>query len=258
MTLSTVRIEKKGRVAILRMDKGRGNAIDAPLVEDLIEASGQLSADDGVGAVLLASAHPKLFSPGLDLVGLMAYDRPAMERFMRRFAEMVWALYELKKPLVAAVGGHAIAGGCVLALTAEYRILKRGGFNIGLNEVRVGLPLPWSVALLLRSSIRPERLCEAGLLGRNFADEEALSAGLVQELAPAEGFEDLCLSRIEEFAEKDPVAYATTKAYLRSATVAEMKGNEQGLMRDFMTSWFSDATRARIRATIEALGKPRA
>ena len=90
---------------------------------------------------------------------------------------MVWALYGLPRPMVAGVNGHAVAGGCILALTADHRVLRRGGAQIGLNEVRVGLPLPWSVSELLRASVPPPALGQVALLGRNFADEEAIRSG---------------------------------------------------------------------------------
>src|SRR4029078_10839220 len=139
-----------------------------------------------VRAALLASAPAKLFSPGLDLVTLVEYDRAAMERFMRVFAEAVWALYALPKPVVAPVSGHAVAGGCILSLTADYRVLKRGGIQVGLNEVKVGVPLPWSVALLLRASVPPSALTQVALLGRNFSDDDAIAVGLADQLrAPA-------------------------------------------------------------------------
>src|SRR5688500_19340022 len=133
--MNGVRLERKGHLTVLRLDKARGNAIDEPLVDALREAARALAADDSVRGVLLASAHPKIFCPGLDLVGIIDYDRADMERFMLRFAEAVWALHGLAKPVVAAVGGHAVAGGCILALTADYRVLKTGGAQMGLNEV---------------------------------------------------------------------------------------------------------------------------
>jgi enoyl-CoA hydratase len=254
--MKTLRIEHTGDLAVLRLDKGRGNAIDEPLVEDLIAACRELEADGRVHGVLLASAHPKLFSPGLDLVGLLDYDRPSMQRFMARFAEAVWGLYAMTKPVVAAVAGHAVAGGCVLALTADWRILRRG-VSIGLNEVRVGVPLPWSVALLLRASVRPERVAEAALLGRNFADEDALGAGMAHEVLAEEGFEAACLTRLREFAEKDAAAFAATKRYLRASILEEMKSRESRLDGEWLASWFSEPTRERIRATVAALGKPK-
>jgi hypothetical protein len=147
-----IRIDVDRGLAVVRLDKARGNAIDEPLVRELLAATRRLEEDAAVRGVLLTSANPKIFCPGLDLVTLYDYDRAAMERFMLLFSEMVAALYGLAKPVVAGVNGHAVAGGCILALTADYRVLRRGGAQIGLNEVKVGVPLPWSVAVLLRAS----------------------------------------------------------------------------------------------------------
>jgi enoyl-CoA hydratase len=237
------------------MDKPRGNAIDEPFVEELVLAGAELAADHGIRGVMLASAHPKLFCPGLDLVTLFEYDRPAMERFMTRFVDAMLGLFCLRRPVVAAIAGHAVAGGCVLALTADHRVLRGGGVQIGLAEVKVGLPLPWSVAVLVQSSLTPEALSRVALLGRNFADEEAVRIGLVHELANGDDFEAACLSRLEEFAEKIAMAFGITKAYLRSEALARMKAHEAERASDFLDAWFSEASRERIRQTIESLGK---
>jgi Delta3-Delta2-enoyl-CoA isomerase len=255
--MGAVRLERRGSLTALRLDKGRGNAIDAGLVEDLIGACRELAADASVRGVLLASAHPKLFSGGLDLVDPAGYDRPAMERFMGRFAEMVYALYTLPAPVVAAVSGHAIAGGCILALTADYRILRRGDVQIGLNEVRVGVPLPGAVLVLLRWSVPAAALPAIALLGRNFADDEAVSHGLVHALADAAGFEDFCLARLEEFAEKDAEAVRAMKASLREPIVREMRERERGLMSVWLDRWFAESTRARMREIVQSLGRPK-
>src|SRR5262245_33190296 len=103
--METIRFERQGPLAVVRLSKARGNSIDAALVEDLLKVAGEIAADDGVRGVLLGSAHPKLFSPGLDLVSLVEYDRAGMRHFMGRFAEMLWSLYGLRRPMVAAVNG---------------------------------------------------------------------------------------------------------------------------------------------------------
>jgi enoyl-CoA hydratase len=252
--MGLVRIERQGALAVLRIDKARGNAIDEPLVQDLVLAAAQIAGDPDVRGVLLASAHPKLFCPGLDLVTLFDYDRSAMERFMSRFVEAMLALFCLRRPVVAAVAGHAVAGGCVLALTADHRILRRGS-QIGLAEVRVGLPLPWSVAVLLKASVSPMALSRVALLGQNFRDEEAIAVGLVHEVLDVSGFEGACLARLQEFADRDPLAVGTTKAYLRDATLREMRAQEAARQGEFLDAWFSPAGRARIRETIESLSK---
>ena len=255
--MSGIRLERTGGFVTVRFDKARGNAIDEPFTQELLETAKQLGSDPGVRGILLASAHPKLFSPGLDLVTLLEYDRPAMERFMRLFAEAVWALYALPKPVVAAVGGHAVAGGCILALTADYRVLRRGGVQVGLNEVKVGVPLPWSVALLLRASVPAAALTQVALLGRNFADDDALAVGLADQLADADGFEDFCRARLEEFADKDTASIAITKGYLREGVLRDMRGREKEEMGTWLDRWFSDTTRERIRGIVAGMGKGR-
>jgi enoyl-CoA hydratase len=252
--VASIRIEKDGRLAVLRMDKARGNAIDDAFVADMAAAAGDVAKDGAVRGVLLASAHPKLFCPGLDLVSLFPRDRAGMDRFMKAFSEMALQLFALEKPLVAAISGHAVAGGCVLALTADHRVLRRG-VQIGLNEVRVGVPLPWSVALLLRASVPAHALSRVALLGANFTDEEAVSLGLVHEVREAEGFEAACLGRLDEFASKDPRALGTTKSHLRATTLHEMRAQEDARRGDFLDAWFSPEGRERIGATVEALGK---
>jgi enoyl-CoA hydratase len=166
---------------------------------------------------------------------------------------MLTALYGLRQPMVAAVSGHAVAGGCILALTADWRVLRRGGVNIGLNEVKVGVPLPLSVSALLRASVPPGALSRVALLGRNFADEEALAAGLADELAPAEGFEEACLARLQEFAEKDPYSLAVTKRYLRAGALREMQAEDPAAVAEWLDGWFSPGTQERIRGIAASL-----
>ena len=156
--------------------------------------------------------------------------------------------------MVAAVGRHAVAGGAILAMTADLRVLRPGA-QIGLNEIKVGVPLPWSVSLLLKATVAPPALSRIALLGRNFEGAEALAAGLGDELGPLEGFEDACLARLSEFTEKDPGALATTKRYLREETLAAMRAREAEAAADFLDAWFSPGTQARIQAIVASLGK---
>lgn len=250
--MKTLRIERRDALAVLRLDKPRGNAIDEELIGDLSAACAELSRDDGLRGVLLASAHPKLFCPGLDLVSLFGYDRRGMQRFMTAFSEAVLALFALEKPVVAAVSGHAVAGGCILALTADMRLLRRGA-QIGLNEVKVGVPLPWDVAVLLRHTVNPGALTRVALLGRNFADEEALEVGLADAVLEAEGFEAECSKRLFEFVDKQPWAVAATKRYLRAGALVEMRARQRELQAEWLDAWFSEETRGRIQEIVSGL-----
>ncbi len=234
----------EGGLAAIRMLREHGNAINGDLVEDLTRVLLDVEADRSIRGALLASGA-KTFCPGLDLQELVEYDRPALAAFMRRFLECVVSLYTFPRPLVAAISGAAIAGGCVLALTADWRVLRRGAL-IGLNEVRVGVPLPFGIAEVLRASVRPDRLEEVALLGRNYTDDEAAAAGLVHEIHDVEEFEGHCLARLEEFASKDGAAFARTKGYLRSATLERIVAGDAARHDEWLDCWFSEPTRRSI------------
>lgn len=240
-------------IATLVIAREHGNAINGPFVDAMMHAAQELEAAAEVRGVLL-TASGKMFCPGLDLQELLPLDRAAMQRFMERFNACVVNLFTFPKPMVAALNGHALAGGFILALTADWRVLRRGSL-VGLNEIKVGVPLPYGVALLLRETVPANRLEEVALLGRNYADEDAVAAGLVRETAPEDAFDDVCRARIEEFATKDGLAFATTKRYLRSQITERMRANGPVLVGEFLDAWFSPGTRGRMEQIVADLGK---
>jgi enoyl-CoA hydratase len=246
-----VTLTREGAIGVVRLEREHGNAIDDGLVESLVATLAEAESDPAIGGVLL-TAGGKIFCPGLDLQDLFPLDREAMERFMRRFSAAVLTLYTFPKPVVAVVHGHALAGGCVLALAADWRVLRRGAIT-GLNEVKVGVPLPFGVALIVREAVPKNKLTEVALLGRNAIDEDAVAAGLADELADADGVEAAGRARLEEFMAKDAFAFAVTKRYLRSPVVERIRANNQLLLPEWLDGWFSEGTRARISAIVAGL-----
>jgi enoyl-CoA hydratase len=245
-------LTQRDGLAIVRIGRENGNAINGALVDDLTTLVRQAARTDEIRGVLLA-ASGKLFSPGLDLRELVGLDRQGMDQFIRGFSTCVLELYDFSKPLVAAIHGHAVAGGCVLTLGADWRVLRRGAL-IGLNEVRVGVPLPFGVSMILRESVPRTHLEEIALLGLNYRDEAALEAGLVHELRGADGFEEHCLERLEELASRDSNAFSVTKRYLRSMIVERIRAEEDLHRDEFLDGWFSRPTQDRIRAVVDELG----
>ena len=249
--MGAVELSFDGGLATLRIGRAHGNAINPDLAQALIHACDQLEVNRSVRGVLFTSAG-KLFSPGLDLQELIELDRAAMAEFLALFGRCIRRLYLFPKPVVAAIRGHAVAGGCVLALTADWRVAKRG-VRIGLNEVKVGVPFPYDVAMILRESANRSHLTEVAMFGHNYSDEAAVGAGLVHEIAAADGFEEHCMRRLGELAEKDPRAFAMTKRYLRSPVETRMQEADDTHDADFLDAWFSPETQDRIRGIVQQL-----
>src|SRR5438046_8822213 len=157
-----MRIEQDGDVALVRMEAGKVNAIGPAFLGQLAELTERIA---GAGAAVM-TGQGSAFSAGLDLPALVHLDRPAMQAFMERFGEVMLRVFELPQPLVAAVNGHAIAGGCVLALQADVRIAADRDLRMGLNETQLGLGLPTVVLETLRSQVPGPSLVAIALEGR--------------------------------------------------------------------------------------------
>lgn len=246
-----VTLTRDGAIGVVHLNRAHGNAINDALVEGLVAALSEAESDPEIGGVLL-TAEGKIFCPGLDLQELVALEREAMERFMRRFSAAFLTLYTFPKPVVASVHGHALAGGCVLALCADWRVMRRGAV-IGLNEVKVGVPLPLGVASIVREAVPKNKLTAVALLGRNFSDDDAVAAGLADDLADPERVAADARARLEEFLSKDGFAFAVTKRYLRSPVVERIRANNQLLLPEWLDGWFSKGTRARILGIVAEL-----
>lgn len=244
-------LEVKEGLATATLSRAHGNAINVDLAEDLTRLCREAARDDAIHGLMLAGAG-KLFCPGLDLQELIELDRADLERFVIDFATCIAELYAFPKPMVAAIHGHAVAGGCVLTLTADWRVLKAGAL-VGLNEVRVGVPLPYGVSLILRESVPRLHLEEVALLGKNYRDEDALSAGLVHEVHTGESFEEHCRQRLREFVSRDLGALMITKRFLRSSIVERIRQNGTRDVPEFLDAWFRPQTQARIRGIVDEL-----
>jgi enoyl-CoA hydratase/carnithine racemase len=252
-SVQTITLERNDSLAVMRLTRGHGNAINSQLVDELIAACATAENDSSIRGVKLASSG-KLFCPGLDLVELSRLERPEMEEFLERFQHLIRTLYTFPKPMVAQLHGHAVAGGCVLALTADWRMIAEGAM-VGLNEVRVGVPFPYGVAQILRESAPSGKVEEVALFGRNYRGQEAIGAGLVHEVHAADALEAACDERLQELASKDPGAFRVTKRYLRSPVVERIQQHERALKRDFIDAWFSDSTRALVGQIVAELTK---
>ena len=247
-----MRIERDGALAVLVVDTGKGNAMTAAFVDALEDAITALSRDD-VAAVVITGTG-RFFSAGLALPELIRLDRPGMGAFLTRFDEVMTSLLRLPKPVVAAINGHAIAGGCILAMQCDRRLMVDVGAKIGLTEVTLGIGLPPSALEPLRAKMPPPTLGPVALEGRLFDPSNALELKLVDELAPDDRLVDQAKTEALRFASHGPGGYGHAKTEVVAPIVERIEARRGPSVAAWLDTWFADAAQAKLREAVAKLG----
>jgi len=207
-----VRVEKAGEVAVLRMTHGRANALDTGLCRELVERLDE-AGYAGRRAVVL-TGQGGMFSAGVDLVRVRDGGAPYVREFLPALSDAFLALFGFAGPVVAAVNGHAIAGGGVLAAACDRRIMNASHGRIGWPELTVGVPFPLTALEILRCAYGTHRLAELTGLGESYVGDEAMAMGLVDDLAAPEAVESRAIEVAARLAAAPAGAYAHTKAQI--------------------------------------------
>lgn len=195
---SSVIYELIGSVAVVSVDDGKANALGHEVLAGL-EAALERSDADKAGALVINGREGK-FSAGFDLSVMTAGVDQARE-LLARGARLGLALFEADRPVVLGVTGHALAMGAILLCSADVRIGARGPFKIGLNEVRIGMPVPSFAVELCRARLSPPFFTGAVQLGHIHTPDEALAAGFLDELVEPDQVADRTLHLATELAE---------------------------------------------------------
>lgn len=236
----TVRSETRDGVRVLHMEFGRANALGPEVAGILAEALGTAA-----GPTVL-TGEGRVFSAGLDLVALDGHDRDDMEGFVEQFSVLMTRALTAPYPLVAAVNGHAVAGGCVLALACDHRVGVDGPYKVGMNEMAIGLTLPAVVTEIIRGRLSAPHARRVILGGALYAPTDACDVGLLDELAPTADDAITTACSVAASLGRSPREFAAMKGSLVSPIVEKFRETRGALDRRFLDSWFGEeATRTR-------------
>lgn len=237
---------------MIRLSRPPANALNPALVQALTAAVADAPAS-GVRGIVLSGA-PGMFSAGLDLPELLPLDRDTITAFWGDFVGLMRVIVDSPVPVAAAITGHSPAGGAVLALCCDYRVMAAGPFRIGLNEVRVGLPLPAILYDALTHVVGPRQAALLGVEGRLLDSAQALAAGFVDELAPPEAVEAKALDWLNSVLALPATAYSTTRTRARAAIRAAFADAAAApAIQAIADSWFSDETQASLQRVVAEL-----
>ena len=237
--------EYRDGTAILRIEHGKANAVDLELFQELDRHLRDLRATPPKAVILTGSG--KIFSAGVDLFRVLKNEDGYLERFLPQLSSTLLGLFTLPMPVVAAVNGHAIAGGCILALACDHRVLAEGKASLGVSELAVGVPFPVAPLEVLRHVLTERHARDLVMTGRLVGVEEALEIRLVDETCPQDELMDRALEAAARLAKIPARSFALTKQLLRRPTVEQIERYTSIIDPQVLHAWEDSKIQAAIQ-----------
>jgi enoyl-CoA hydratase/carnithine racemase len=223
-------------VVRLRLASGTGNPLTPELLSELRDATAELHARPPRALVLDGGAG-KLFSGGFDVPTIATYDRPALSAFFGGFLTLVDRLLVLPCPTVVAIHGSAIAGGFILSLAFDLRVVARGPLKLGLSEVDLGIAVPAGTQVLLAERTSPQVARRLSVTGDTIGAEEAARLGYADFLAEDAQAEALALA--QKLAQKPGAGAMVTRTFSAEALRQRVAAADAAFLEPFLDTWLS-------------------
>lgn len=236
----------RDKVATITLNRGKVNPINEKMTEELRAAFGEYAEDPQVKTIILNAANT-FFSFGLDIPEFVTYSKPEFIRFVTKFADLYTYIFAVPKPVIAALHGHTIAGGCMLASACDCRIMVSGKPRISLNEITFGSSLFPGSVVMLRYCVGTRNAEIMSITGQMFSAEEAKAMGLVDQIVSPETIQDSAFNLASMFAGLDGKAFASIKRQLRMDTHKEMMDKDHRYRDEMVDIWYSPETWARLQ-----------
>ncbi len=208
------------RIATITIDDGKVNAFSVPMLQAIHSAFDQAERD---GAIVILTGREGYFSAGFDLKVFAGGDVDQVIEMLTLGATLAERILGFATPVITACPGHTVAAGAFMALAADMRIGTDGPYRIGLNEVKIGLTVPWFVIELARQRLQPPHFNRAVVSATMYSPAEAVTAGFLDEVVPADELRAASLAAAATLAELNPQAHAATKLRARGDSLKAIR-----------------------------------
>ncbi|MFT5302176.1 MAG: enoyl-CoA hydratase [Mariniblastus sp.] len=230
-------VSSEAGIAVVQMNYGKVNAMDVVFCRKLTRVLAELAEDDTQAVVL--TGNERVFSAGVDLVAILEGGLAYQHDFLPALVDCFKAIFQFPKPLVAAINGHAIAGGCVLASACDRRLIHDRA-QIGISELRVGVPLPAIAIEIMRFAAAHQALQAMVTDGQTYRGEEALQVGLVDDIVPKQELVTRSIDEAQSLLTIPARVFAVTKQQLRAPANRMVTENEKAFDAEVFKLWATD------------------
>ena len=228
-------------IATLTLSRGKVNALTGDVVGQMKTALKAFEEDPDINAVIITGAG-NFFSFGFDVPEFLTYSKAAFSAFLYQFTGLYKYIFMCPKPVIAALNGHTIAGGCMLALSCDRRVMVTGKAKISLNEITFGASVFAGSTEMLRLCVGSRYASQILYSGAMYSAEEAESMGLVDRVTTDKNLMETAMTMAMELGGKPSPAFAGIKSLLRTPSLKEMERNETDSVRKFVDIWYSEET----------------
>ncbi len=248
------RSERDG-IAVIKLAHGKANTMDLELCRAVIDTFSELRSSAAKAVVL--TGQGRIFSAGVDLIRTSQGGPTYVRRFLPVLNAMFDAVFHFPKPVVAAVNGHAIAGGCVLACCADYRLMAQGDGRIGVTELLVGLPFPALAFEVMRLATEARFFPQAIYRGDTCSAEEGVARGWVHEVVAADVLMEQAFKAAANLAALPPITFEATKRRLHMPAIERLQREGSRIDAAVTDIWAAPEASGRIRDYVERTLKKR-
>jgi enoyl-CoA hydratase/carnithine racemase len=249
MEYTRIQVTIRDAIAWVSLNHPPLNEMDEPMMKELIDVHQKLSGDSDVRAIILKSNCPKFFSNGLPAKELATADVPRIRQMFSVVGNMIEAVYACEKIEIALIDGHAMAGGAVLGLLADFRFMGEQSGRYAFSEISVGLIIPTLLQTLLKTVIHPAHLQDA-ILGKAYKPREACAVGLVNQVCPSDQLETEAEKFLKPLLRLPEENVRTSKFLLRREVLQKIRNEKQQMLEE-ITPFFNDNLREGLRAVAE-------
>lgn len=252
--MKTIEVTIKDHLAIITLNRGKSNSLNREMVTELTDMLSNIENDSNIGGVMI-TGREHFFSAGLDLIELYEYNEEEAKSFWHLFLNFTAKITAFKKPMVAAINGHSPAGGCVIALACDARVMAEGKYIIGLNEVPVGIIVPNCIFSLYSFWLGKANATRSLLEGKLFNPEEALAIGLVDELVKPESILTAAERRVRKYMAFERTTWSQSKVNIRRELIEATSADQSADLDIMLKQWWAPSTRAILKTVIDSLQK---